>query len=122
MIDLPSIQHFTAVDVELANNDLHSICEIGVARFRAGNLVETWRAVINPECDFERLFHSNLHGIRRQHTSHAPTFPDVYETLRRFLAGETCIYHAASNFDPNCIKKACVRYALVSRRGYSGAQ
>lgn len=112
MDDLSAIRHFTSVDIELANSDLHSICEIGIARFRAGNLVETWRAVINPECDFEAIYHSNLHGIRQEHAQDAPTFPAIYGTLERFLDGENCIYHAASNFDPNCISSACRRYLL----------
>lgn len=112
MIDLNSIQHFTAVDVELANKDWHSVCEIGIAKFRSGNLVETWRALVNPECEYETRYHSDLHGIRKQHTADAPNFYDIYGVLHRFLDGELCIYHAASEFDPACIRKACVRYSL----------
>jgi DNA polymerase-3 subunit epsilon len=112
MEELDTIRHFTSVDVELANNDLHSVCEIGIAKFRSNNLVETWRAVVDPECEFEKIFHSDLHGIRKQHTSNAPSFPEVYGVLKRFLIDETCIYHAASFFDPNCIRSACARYGL----------
>jgi len=112
MIDLNSIQHFTAVDVELANDDWHSVCEIGIAKFRAGELVETWRALVNPECEYRALFHSDLHGIRKQHTAKASNFYDVYGVLDRFLDDELCIYHADNEFDPACIRKACVRYSL----------
>ena len=91
MIDLGAVQNFTSVDIELANNDLHSICEIGIARFRAGNLVETWRALVDPECEYERIYHSELHGLRKQHTADAPVFGEIHEILRRFLDDEVCI-------------------------------
>lgn len=112
MHDLREIRHFTAIDVELANNDLHSICEIGIAKFRAGKLVETWRVIVNPECEFEKVFHSDIHGLRQSHTHDAPIFTDIHGVLERFLREENCIYHAASNFDPNCIRSACIRYDL----------
>ena len=112
MIDLGAVQNFTSIDIELANNDLHSICEIGIARFRAGNLVETWRALVDPECEYEKIYHSDLHGIRKQHTEDAPNFQDVYGVLDRFLNGEVCIYHALNEFDPACIRKASRRYSL----------
>jgi DNA polymerase-3 subunit epsilon len=112
MNELHAIQHFTAIDIELSNNEQCSICEIGLAKFRAGNLVETWRALVDPECEYEPIYHSDLHGIRKQHTAEAPTFPEVYSVLERFLDGEVCIYHADSEFDPACIQNACDRYEL----------
>lgn len=105
-------KNFTAIDVELANNDLGSICEIGVAKFRAGELVETWRALVNPEAEYVSLYHSDLHGIRDQHTSVAPTFPEVYPIVRRFTERETCIFHGASRFDQVSLAQACERYRL----------
>lgn len=105
-------QDFTAVDVELANSDPASICEIGVARFRAGELVETWRALINPEGEYLRPYHSDLHGISARHTEGAPTFPDVYPTLHRFIGDEVCVFHGAGEFDRSCIIRACERYRL----------
>jgi DNA polymerase-3 subunit epsilon len=105
-------EHFTAVDIELANSDLHSICEVGVAKFRFGDLVETWRVLVNPEADFETLYHSDLHGIREHHIRGAATFPDIHLLLKRFIAEETCVFHASGNFDPNCIGSACKRYGL----------
>lgn len=104
--------NFTAIDVELANTDLHTICEVGVARFRGGELVETWRVLIDPEAEYGQAYHSNLHGIRAFHTAGAAKFSEIHSTLQRFLEGEHCVYHAASRFDPNCISHACQRYGL----------
>jgi DNA polymerase-3 subunit epsilon len=110
--DLSAIQHFTSVDVETAQNELHSICEIGVARFRENDLVETWRVVLNPECEYETTYHTNIHGLRKRNTKNASTFPEIHSHLARLLNNEICIYHANSGFDPNCISRACKRYGL----------
>ncbi|MDO8864195.1 exonuclease domain-containing protein [Haliea sp. E1-2-M8] len=104
--------NFTAVDIELANSSLASICEVGIARFRAGELVETWRVLVNPEVEYEELYHSKLHGIKAHHTADAATFPAIHPVLRYFFSGEQCVYHADSRFDPNCISQSCSRYGL----------
>ena len=36
---------FVALDVETANADMASICQIGIAQFRDGSLVEDWNPV-----------------------------------------------------------------------------
>jgi DNA polymerase-3 subunit epsilon len=84
----------------------------GLARFRGSELVETWRVLVDPEDHYEQLYHSDLHGIREQHTSEASTFPEIHPLLKHFLAKELCIFHAASGFDRECLRKACERYAL----------
>lgn len=112
MIDLDITEDFTSLDVELANSDYTSICEVGIARFRGGQLVETWRVLVNPESEFEAIYHTNIHGIHDKHINGAPTFPDIYSTLKRFTDNEFCIYHASSGFDQACISKACKKYSL----------
>ena len=112
-------KNFTAIDVELANRDYTSICEVGLAKFRGGQLVETWRALLNPESEFEFLYHSNLHGIHQKHISDAPTFPEIYSVLKRFTDQESCIYHATGGFDQVCLSRTCERYSLDDLAQYS---
>lgn len=104
--------NFTAIDIETANNSLSSICEIGVARFRECVLIESWRALINPETNYEPFYHTKVHGLAKCHTANACTFPEVFPILKRFVEGEVCIYHASSDFDRNSIAQACERYGL----------
>src|SRR5208282_2215742 len=42
---------FVALDVETANADCSSICQIGIARFEDGCLAEEWSTLVNPEDD-----------------------------------------------------------------------
>lgn len=40
---------FVAIDVETANADMGSICQIGLARFVDGDLAEEWVTLVDPE-------------------------------------------------------------------------
>jgi hypothetical protein len=40
---------FVAVDIETANADLSSICQVGVASFRDGHFERGWKSVVNPQ-------------------------------------------------------------------------
>ena len=44
--------NFVAVDVETANSDRASICQIGIAVFKDGKLADEWVSLINPEDHF----------------------------------------------------------------------
>ena len=53
---------FVALDVETANKDASSICQIGMAGFKDGILVREWASLINPEAEFLD-FNINIHGL-----------------------------------------------------------
>lgn len=40
---------FVAIDVETANPDMSSICQIGVAVYQNGQIIEEWKTYIDPE-------------------------------------------------------------------------
>jgi DNA polymerase-3 subunit epsilon len=44
---------FVAVDVERANPDLASICQIGMVEFQYGKVSSVWQALVDPEDDFD---------------------------------------------------------------------
>ncbi len=47
--------NFVVVDVETANHNLSSICQIGIASFREGALNSSWESLVNPEDHFEPI-------------------------------------------------------------------
>jgi DNA polymerase-3 subunit epsilon len=53
---------FVALDVETANSDFSSICQIGIARFDGDRLTEEWSTLVNPE-DYFDPFNVSIHGI-----------------------------------------------------------
>ena len=40
---------FVALDVETANPDMASICQIGAARYSGGILAEEWKTYVDPQ-------------------------------------------------------------------------
>ena len=44
---------YLALDVETANADYSSICQIGIAEFENGKVIDKWSSFINPESYFD---------------------------------------------------------------------
>ena len=55
---------FCALDVETANQDRSSICQIGIVRFRNGQPMAEYEALINPEMLFDP-FNTRVRGFSR---------------------------------------------------------
>ena len=56
------LMDFVALDVETANSDLASICQIGLVDFRDGHMVKSWEWLIDPEDYFDEI-NVSIHGI-----------------------------------------------------------
>jgi DNA polymerase III subunit epsilon len=96
---------FVALDVETANNDRGSICQIGVACVRSDNSIETWVTFVDPQTNL--WIWSGLHGITARTVRGAPTFKDVLPLLERALEGTIVYQH--SGFDRAAIAAASAR-------------
>lgn len=101
--------NFVAIDVETANSDMASICQIGIAKFEDGVLVEEWVSLVNPEGHFNYK-NIEVHNIDKSHVESAPIFPEVQDKLKYFLDGAVCVCH--TNFDRASIAKAFDKYSL----------
>jgi DNA polymerase-3 subunit epsilon len=63
---------FGIIDVETANADLASICQVGIASFRDGTLADSWVSLVNPEDEFSPI-NVSIHGIDENRVKDAPT-------------------------------------------------
>jgi len=100
---------FYAVDVETANSDQGSICQIGVGVFEDGLLIDAWKTYVDPEAYFHWQ-NVRVHGISREDVEEAPTFPEVYDDLRLMFENNIVVHH--SPFDRTAFRKAFERYSL----------
>lgn len=100
---------FVAIDVETANADLASICQIGVVRFQDGEIAGSWKTLVDPEDEFD---HANvsIHGIDAKMVVGAPTFAGILDALQSRIAGSVVVSHTL--FDRAAIGRACERYGL----------
>ena len=101
---------FVVIDVETANADLASICQVGVASFRDGALADSWGTLVDPEDEFSPV-NVSIHGIDESRVKDAPTWGDVFPQITSRLQGGIVVSHTA--FDRLALARACDRYNLA---------
>lgn len=95
---------YFVVDVETANQSRSSICQIGIARFSSGKMIDGWQSLINPMVEFSG-FNIGVHGIRPRMVADAPTWSQVYAKVESLLSGAMVASH--TNFDLIALSRAC---------------
>lgn len=101
--------NFVAIDVETANQDNSSICQIGLAIFKDGQLVDTWESLIDPETYFSYT-NIGIHGITEDKVMGAPKFYQVYDELKRRMEDKFAVHHMP--FDRVAINNVSTKYGL----------
>ncbi len=102
---------FIAIDVETANSNWGSICQIGICFVKNGVIYDEWETLLNPEESFS-AFNVDIHGIEEHHVKDAPKLPDIYDELRRRLDNSVLVSHF--HFDRVATKQACEKYSLAA--------
>lgn len=95
--------NFVAVDVETANSDRSSICQIGLAIVQSGKIAEVWTEFVDPE-DFFDPKNIKIHGIDETTVQGSPKFKDVYGKIAEHFK-EVVVSHTV--FDRTAISQAC---------------
>jgi DNA polymerase III subunit epsilon len=100
--------HFVAIDVETANNNRGSICQIAIVEFRSGDIVNEWSTLVDPD---EAFFPANIdiHGIRPEHVAGHPTIRELTGEIHDRLNGRLVVSHTL--FDQQSLSIACPEVA-----------
>lgn len=96
---------FLAIDVETANADSSSICQIGLVACHQGVVTEQWGALIDPRDYFNPFNTNHIHHIQECDVAGAPTFAEVHGDLAQLVEQSILVCH--SPFDKTAISKAC---------------
>lgn len=100
---------FIAIDVETANPDMASICQIGIAYFKNGQIEREWVSLVNPRDYFDPV-NVGVHGIEESSVSSAPLLEDIYHEIKSLLSGQICVSH--THFDRISLDKAIRKLSL----------
>lgn len=100
---------FVAIDVETANADFSSICQIGIVRYAGGILSEEWGTYVNPE-DFFHPFNIGIHGIDESTVQDAPKLYEIAGKIYEYLDRAVVISH--THFDRAALNQAFNKYDL----------
>ncbi len=101
--------NFVVIDVETANPNFASICQIGIAPFRNGVLDRPQQWLVNPQDYFDPI-NVSIHGIDEGRVRDAPKWPEVYAAIAPGLAGNIVVSHTA--FDRAALTQACGTWNL----------
>jgi len=95
--------NFVALDVETANPDMASICQVGVVHFEDGKPTETWSTLVNPN-DYFDVVNVSIHGIEENDVLGAPNFKQISSEINRRVKNQIVAIHTF--FDRSAITKA----------------
>ena len=105
------MRDFAAIDFETANEQLSSVCSMGVVVVRNGEMADSFYSLIQPEPNYYRYWNTQTHGLTAQDTDSAPVFPKVWEQVERQIEGLPLVAHN-SRFDENCLKAVFRTYCM----------
>ena len=100
---------FNSIDVETANADRASICQIGIIHVRNGEITDRWKTLVNPE-DWFDPWNVGIHGIDEANVRNSPPLPAVCDELRSRLRGSVLVSY--TSFDRVAFERATTRYNL----------
>lgn len=100
---------FVAIDVETANPNMASICQVGIASYECGQVAREWCTYVDPE-DWFDPFNVLIHGIDEDTVAGAPALPGIVVPLLNQLYGNVVVCH--THFDRVSLNRAFAAYGL----------
>lgn len=86
------------LDVEKANNNHASICQIGLVVIEGSKVVREFSTLVNPKQPFLSI-HTSIHGIIEPDVASAPTMHDIkHELAELFSNAVVCSYGSSDKY------------------------
>ena len=103
--------NFLAFDFETANQYRDSACSIGLVRVENGVVTRKSVHLIRPPSS-EFLF-TDIHGLTWEDVQHAPTFGELWPTIRPDFEGIDFVAAHNVGFDRRVLLACCERYGIT---------
>lgn len=104
------LYHYTVIDVETANQNRSSICQIAIQEVRHGQVVFEASSLINPEERFSPIC-VDIHGIEEDDVKNAPTMAQYWPTIRKHCTNTIFVAHNAI-FDVSALSASLEKYNI----------
>lgn len=99
---------FNTIDVETANANRASICQIGIVHVRDGVITDHWQSLVNPNAWFDSL-NVSIHGINASDVRNSPSFSEIRGELDRM---NESIVISHTSFDRVALERALRGHSL----------
>ena len=101
--------NFVAIDVETANSNVGSICQIGLAKYVDGKLVDSYCTLVNPQAHFDPL-NVGIHSITAERVADAPFIIEVFDEILAFIDDSIVVSYTL--FDQRAFSNCLTHYHL----------
>lgn len=103
---------FAAIDFETANGNPCSVCSVGIVVVKDGKITDRFYRLIHPVPNYYSPSNVRVHGLTREDTDNADTFPEVWAEAVPLIEGLPLVAHF-SRFDEGCLKAAFNRFEMT---------
>lgn len=104
--------NFVAIDFETMTAELTSACAIGLVKVINGNIQQEFYSLINPIPDSREQNNTHVHGITPEMVADAPTFGQLFPTLKSFITDLPIVCHNRGA-DINIMQRCMDYYGLT---------
>ncbi len=104
------MKDFAAIDFETANEQPSSVCSVGVAVIRNGEIAETIYRLIKPEPEYYLFWNTRIHGLSMRDTENANVFPYVWNEIIPGIEGLPLVAHNSAFDEGMC--SHCTNYII----------
>lgn len=105
------LRDFAAIDFETANEQLSSICSIGIVIVSNGAITDRFYSLVQPEPNYYNYGNSMVHGLTYEDTKNEQVFSNVWEQLEPLVGNLPFVAHN-KGFDESCLKAAFKTYRM----------
>jgi DNA polymerase-3 subunit epsilon len=105
------LRDFAAIDFETANDQLSSVCSIGVVIVLNGVITDRFYSLIQPEPNYYSYGNSLIHGLTNEDTDSAVVFPYVWKEVEALIRKLPLVAHN-KGFDESCLKAVFRTYQM----------
>ena len=105
---------FVAIDFETATTRRDSACAVGLAAGCDGRVILTRTYLIRPPT--AQFTFTDLHGLDWEDVHDAPTFAELWPTLRAWIDAAAFVAAHNAPFDRSVLHACCARYRLRPTR------
>ena len=106
------MENFVAIDFETANGNRSSVCSVGIAVVRDGEIVDKYYSLIQPTPNFYTRFTTAVHGLTMEDTGDARQFPQVWAEVSAHLPEDFPLVAHNSPFDESCLRAVFEAYDM----------
>lgn len=105
------LRDFAAIDFETANEQLSSICSVGIVIVRNGKINDRFYSLVQPEPNYYNYGNSMVHGLTYKDTKNERVFSDVWQQVDPLIGNLPFVAHN-KGFDESCLKAAFRTYRM----------